>query len=220
MHGTLRFLLAIAVALSHLGVTLYGYNPGVVAVVIFYMLAGMVSYKLITTIYPNQPLLYYKDRVKRIFNYIGFRFFIAFIVFSILILMAIIIIHISFSKDLQNEKFNFQAIAQSNEKLTFLNSFITKRVNSIKAVSDNPYFQEYINANKYLFNTDFLFYTIMDENKEYMQLRFIDKYGNEQLRFDRKIKNETAYKVSKLQNKRTRYYFKNLSYKQCSNKNI
>lgn len=67
MHGALRFFLAIVVALSHLGVTYYGYNPGVVAVVIFYLLAGMVSYKLIANIYPNQPLLYYKDRFKRIF---------------------------------------------------------------------------------------------------------------------------------------------------------
>ena len=67
MHGTLRFILAITVALSHLGVTLYGYNPGVVAVVIFYLLAGMVAYKLTTRVYINQPIHYYKDRVKRIF---------------------------------------------------------------------------------------------------------------------------------------------------------
>lgn len=67
MHGTLRFILALIVALSHLGITCYGYNLGVVAVVIFYLLAGMVAYKLISQLYPNQPLLYYKDRIKRIF---------------------------------------------------------------------------------------------------------------------------------------------------------
>jgi len=31
------------------------------------MLAGMVSYKLITTVYLHKPLLYYQDRIKRIF---------------------------------------------------------------------------------------------------------------------------------------------------------
>lgn len=67
MHGTLRFILAFLVALSHLGVTLYNYNIGVFAVVIFYLLAGMVAYKLNQNYYPNQPILYYKDRLKRIF---------------------------------------------------------------------------------------------------------------------------------------------------------
>ena len=66
MHGSIRFVLAILVALSHLGITFYGYNMGVAAVVIFYILAGMVSYKLIHNYYPNQPLLYYKDRLLRI----------------------------------------------------------------------------------------------------------------------------------------------------------
>jgi len=66
MHGTLRFILATLVALSHLGVLYAGFNQGVFAVVIFYMLAGMVTYKLITTHFQNQALLYYKDRFKRI----------------------------------------------------------------------------------------------------------------------------------------------------------
>ena len=67
MHGTLRFILAILVVLSHLGITFYGYNPGVSAVVIFYMLAGMVSYKLLSTKFEHKPFLYYLDRIKRIF---------------------------------------------------------------------------------------------------------------------------------------------------------
>lgn len=67
MYGTLRFFLAITVALSHFGVTIYSYNPGVISVVVFYLLAGMVAYKLNSRNYPNKPLLYYKDRIKRIF---------------------------------------------------------------------------------------------------------------------------------------------------------
>ncbi len=67
MYGTLRFILATIVALSHMGVTLYGYNIGVMSVVIFYILAGMVSYKLISRNYINEPTKYYKDRIKRIF---------------------------------------------------------------------------------------------------------------------------------------------------------
>ena len=67
MFGTIRFSLSILVALSHLGITLYGYNIGVASVVVFYLLAGMVSQNLISTHYKNQPLNYYKNRLKRIF---------------------------------------------------------------------------------------------------------------------------------------------------------
>lgn len=78
MHGTLRFLLATLVALSHLGVLHPQFNQGVFAVVIFYMLAGMVSYKLVTNHFQNQPLLYYKDRIKRIFPFYLIALFLAF----------------------------------------------------------------------------------------------------------------------------------------------
>lgn len=42
MTGYLRFFLAVMVMLSHLGMGVWGFNPGVVAVVIFYLLAGKV----------------------------------------------------------------------------------------------------------------------------------------------------------------------------------
>lgn len=64
MHGSLRLILATMVALSHLGVRLYGYNIGVFAVVFFYILAGMVSYKLVIS---HTPVAYYTNRIKRIF---------------------------------------------------------------------------------------------------------------------------------------------------------
>lgn len=44
--GLLRLLLASAVLASHLGHTVWGHNPGVVAVVIFYMLSGHVVARL------------------------------------------------------------------------------------------------------------------------------------------------------------------------------
>jgi peptidoglycan/LPS O-acetylase OafA/YrhL len=44
--GLLRFFLASLVLASHLGHSLWGHNPGVVAVVVFYMLAGHVVARL------------------------------------------------------------------------------------------------------------------------------------------------------------------------------
>lgn len=44
--GALRLFLAIVVMFSHMGYTFYGYNLGVTAVVIFYLLAGQVVARL------------------------------------------------------------------------------------------------------------------------------------------------------------------------------
>lgn len=68
--GSLRYLLACAVVASHLGITLYGFNIGVMAVVVFYMLAGQVVVKLLYR-QPHQPFtrrlrVFYWDRFLRI----------------------------------------------------------------------------------------------------------------------------------------------------------
>ena len=135
------------------------------------------------------------------------KVFIFFMIFAILILATIIIVHIEFSKEQQLKKFIHESSLQAKEKLIFLGEFMQKRADSLLAVSYNPYFREYISNNLYPFNTDFLFYTIMQENKEYMQLRFIDKDGIEKLRFDRHFYGESPFKVGRLQNKQKRYYF-------------
>jgi len=45
MIGYYRFILACLVLISHIGITIYGFNPGVIAVISFYMLSGyVVSY--------------------------------------------------------------------------------------------------------------------------------------------------------------------------------
>lgn len=70
MFGYLRILLAFLVLISHLGITFYGLNPGVIAVVIFYILAGYVVSYLYNTIFSQQqhPLrAFYLDRIKRIY---------------------------------------------------------------------------------------------------------------------------------------------------------
>jgi peptidoglycan/LPS O-acetylase OafA/YrhL len=69
MFGYLRLLLAFLVLVSHVDVRFYGLNPGVVAVVVFYMLAGHVVSRLWTEILPPGPgklLRFYKDRLLRI----------------------------------------------------------------------------------------------------------------------------------------------------------
>ena len=143
-----------------------------------------------------------------------YKILFSFFLFSVIVLITIIIIHLEFSKDNSIKKFKTESHLQSEEKTIFLNSFLQKRQDSLIAIRDNPYFREFASNGIYLHNTDFLFFTIMQENKEYMQVRFLDVEGKEQLRFDRKIYGEAAYKVNLLQDKSNRYYFtKTLSLK-------
>lgn len=67
--GTLRFILAILVLLSHSGVSLSGLNPGVMAVVGFYIISGYVMAALIQRHYaePGSTLRFYGDRLLRIY---------------------------------------------------------------------------------------------------------------------------------------------------------
>lgn len=70
MFGTLRLLLATMVVFSHTGVSLFGLSPGVMAVVVFYILAGYVVSHVYCDIIPQSPykvLYFYKDRLLRIF---------------------------------------------------------------------------------------------------------------------------------------------------------
>ena len=67
--GTYRFLLAIMVALSHMGVSVGGLNPGVFAVISFFLISGFVMTGLVRTHYAHWHAvpLFYLDRMARIF---------------------------------------------------------------------------------------------------------------------------------------------------------
>ena len=67
--GAYRLLLAMLVAISHMGVTVAGFNPGVVAVVSFLIISGFVMTSLIERNYsaPEQIRLFYLDRILRLY---------------------------------------------------------------------------------------------------------------------------------------------------------
>lgn len=68
MLGTLRLLLALAVALSHAGLSIAGLNPGVIAVTGFYLVSGYVMAGLLQRHYPGPRHAggFYLDRVLRL----------------------------------------------------------------------------------------------------------------------------------------------------------
>lgn len=69
MLGGFRLILALLVALSHAGVSVAGLNPGVVAVVCFYLISGYVMTGLLRTHYSTAERVphFYLDRALRIF---------------------------------------------------------------------------------------------------------------------------------------------------------
>lgn len=72
--GSLRFLLAIAVLLSHVGLSIGGLNPGVISVVVFYIISGYVMAALMARHYNtlNRAHHFYLDRLARIYPQYAF----------------------------------------------------------------------------------------------------------------------------------------------------
>lgn len=68
MLGTFRLCLALLVALSHIGVDVFGLNPGVPAVVGFYLISGYVMTGLIRSHYAtaSRAWKFYVDRLMRL----------------------------------------------------------------------------------------------------------------------------------------------------------
>lgn len=69
MLGSYRIVLALLVALSHIDTTIEGLNPGVIAVVCFYLVSGYVMTGLIRTHYAkiDKAWYFYLDRILRLF---------------------------------------------------------------------------------------------------------------------------------------------------------
>ncbi|MFZ6799405.1 acyltransferase family protein [Undibacterium sp. Di24W] len=69
MFGGFRLLLAILVALSHVNIRIAGLNPGVIAVVCFYLISGYVMTGLIRKHYDSVGTVkfFYLDRAIRLF---------------------------------------------------------------------------------------------------------------------------------------------------------
>jgi len=67
--GAYRLLLAMLVAISHMGVQVAGFNPGVVAVISFLIISGFVMTSLIDRNYNSlrQVPLFYLDRALRLY---------------------------------------------------------------------------------------------------------------------------------------------------------
>lgn len=82
--GTMRFTLALLVLLSHGGLYIQGRNPGVAAVVVFYLISGYVMAALVDRYYLRvaSTWRFYADRLMRIYPQYGVYAILTFIWFA------------------------------------------------------------------------------------------------------------------------------------------
>lgn len=83
--GIYRFLLSIFVAISHTGVLINGLNPGVIAVISFFLISGYVMTALIYKNYfaPKKIIWFYLDRIIRIYPQYLFNIIAVLIIYSL-----------------------------------------------------------------------------------------------------------------------------------------
>jgi signal transduction histidine kinase len=117
-------------------------------------------------------------------------------------------LHIYFNNLTAIKKFEHQATVHAKDKMEYLNFFYENVSNTLKAIAKNRNFLNFAGENRDKRVVENLFLTMIDSDKYYMQLRYIDTNGNEVLRFDRDKIDSTPYEVPKhfLQNKYPRYY--------------
>jgi len=128
-----------------------------------------------------------------------------------LTLISIIIYALQYNhkkESIQNINLN-NAKQQSKEIDKKFNDFISKYDQKLYAITKNKEFIKFITTNKN--NPKELFLTLIKSLPTVSQIRYIDKHGDEIIRVDNE--NNKRFIVSKknLQNKKNRYYFKEVS---------
>ncbi len=133
---------------------------------------------------------------------------ISYIAFAALILVSIYMLHVRISAQESLKHFLNNVTQNSIQKQRYMDNFLSRSSNLIKAILSNDEFISFIKTGKNKKTAEDLLYSMIKIDKSYMQLRYIDSNGNEIIRFDRKDIGTEVFKQKKLQNKSKRYYCK------------
>jgi len=131
---------------------------------------------------------------------------LTYVTFATLILGAIYMLHIKISAQETLKHFQNNTHLDSIQKQRYLDNFLSRSSNLIKAISKNAEFISFIESGANKKDTEDLLYSMIKTDASYMQLRYINANGNEVIRFDRDEIGEKPYKQTLLQNKSKRYY--------------
>ena len=136
---------------------------------------------------------------------------LSYILFATFILAGIYLLHVKYSANETIAHFKEQVQTEASYKQRFYNDFYNKKATEVKALAKNKILLDFIKNQKRSYkNVDSLFTTIMQSDENYMQLRYINKDGQEIIRLDRKEIGDHPILVAEenLQNKSGRYYYK------------
>lgn len=133
---------------------------------------------------------------------------ISYIAFAALILSSIYMLHVRLSAQESLKHFKNNTISDSFQKQRYLDNFLSRSSNLIKAISTNKEFISFAKNGTNKKAAEDLLRSMIKIDKSYMQLRYIDHSGNEIIRFDRSNIGSKVKKQKNLQNKSKRYYCK------------
>ncbi len=133
---------------------------------------------------------------------------ISYIAFATLILFSIYMLHVRISAQETLKHFQSNTIQDSFKKQRYLDNFLSRSSNLIKAISTNEEFISFVKSGKNKKIAQNLLFSMIKIDKSYMQLRYIDENGDEIIRFDRSDIGSDVKKQMNLQNKSKRYYCK------------
>lgn len=142
--------------------------------------------------------------------------FIVFIVFSLILSSSIMLIEELFFEQSAQKVALKNAEKKSFERERVIKEFLDSSKQNLQAIRTSNYFELFLDEKKKKEDIEQLFLTLSDSQANFFQLRYIDENGNEQIRVDRKSLGEKPVLTSQemLQNKSTRYYFKDSKVKE------
>lgn len=139
------------------------------------------------------------------------KLILTFLLYGLIIaILSVGIIYKFYSSNLKSVNIE-KAEQKSSEIINIFTSNMDDITQKIQAITDSKIFKQYLESNKDEAVYD-LFLSFANSSKNIMQLRFIDKTGQEKIRIDRKNLNSKTIIVrdNELQNKSNRYYFKEI----------
>ena len=140
------------------------------------------------------------------------KLFYIFLLYGLLLAAAAQLLMIKINKEVvEKDSLKKAALYAKNLQTDFIFN-IKNAKTKLVALRESAIFQQNFNKNKISNCSQSLFLDIAKTSSDVMQLRYIDKNGNEIIRVERNNPNQDAIIVPKkyLQNKANRYYFKEI----------
>lgn len=129
----------------------------------------------------------------------GIKLFLSYVAFTLILIISVIAISHYFLHDVQEKQFAREANLQSTEKKKKFNHYLQTKKDALLAISHNQHFLDFIDKKLHPESVNILFSTLMEANKDYMQIEYIDIHNLQVLQFNQNEKSPTytSYNSSK-----------------------